>query len=445
MARLLPLLLLTACRERAPELPVDSGASPFVLGDPITTVGSAQESFQVEWMDAAMIDGSRGLVVGQGGFMTVSLDGPELLTYVNAERAYRVAIDGDRAYLATRVHGVYAVDLSDPVNPVPARTVPVNAGFHEDIAADGGRVLLGALDEGAILLNDALSPLAVLPADYAVGVALWENRALVADGEALVLWNLTELAAPVELARAPLRATGRDIARAGAHVAVAMGGQGVAVFSLVDDALEHRGDLEFPGTSFSVAIDGDDLWIAGWEVAALAWLGEGGPIVRGHEPVQQSAMGVAAADGRALIADWMYATVLASEPGLAGPELHLPERLDLGSAEASLPLPLRNWGALSTEVNIETEGVTLSGDRFTLGPGEQVVPTLRGAGSLRVHSEDPDEPTLSMALGLVELGVGSPHPDFDLAGFVWPETQQRPYRLADAAGEVVMLAYFTTW
>lgn len=448
MRPLLALLALTACKgadPAAPESPADSGAALFSLGDPVLTVGNVQESMRIEWMDAAIFDENLGLVVGQGGFMTMGLDPPAILAKVEAERAYRVAVDGHIAYLATRIHGVYSLDLSDPSHPWMSQTRAISEGFHEDIAADAGRVLVGALDDGAILLDPALDTLGVIPASYAFGVALQGDRALVADDDALVLWDISDPAAPVELNRAALRATGRDIAWQGEQVAVAMGGQGVAVFSLAEDTLEHRGDLEFPGTSYSVSIDGDDLWIAGWEVAALAWLGEGGPVVRGHEPVQQSAMGVSARDGEALVADWMFATVLSSVPGVAGPELHVPERIGLGSEGASVALPLRNWGALPMEITLEAQGVSVSGDHFNLAPGEQATPVLTGTGSLKVRSDDPDEGSLSVDVYLAELGIGSPHPDFDLAGFTWPDRQQRPYRLADAAGQVLMLAYFTTW
>lgn len=448
MNPLLALLALAACKggpSPAPESSTDSGAAIFSLGDPILTVGNVQESMRIEWLDAAITGDNLGIVVGQGGFMTMGLDPPEILAKLEAERAYRVAVDGHFAYLATRIHGVYSVDLSNPSQPRISQTHAISEGFHEDIAADAGRVLVGALDDGAILLDPALETLGVIPASYAFGVALQGDRALVADDDALVLWDITDPTAPAELNRAALRATGRDIAWQGEHVAVAMGGQGVAVFSLEGDTLEHRGDLEFPGTSFSVSIDGDDLWIAGWELAALAWLGEGGPVVRGHEPVQQSAMGVGARGGKALVADWMFATVLGSVPGVAGPELHVPERIGLGSPEATVALPLRNWGAFPLEISLEAQGVNLSADHFNLAPGEQVAPVLGGVGSLKVRSDDPDESSLSIDVYLAELGIGSLHPDFDLAGFTWPELQQRPYRLADAAGQVLMLAYFTTW
>ena len=53
----------------------------------------------------------------------------------------------------------------------------------------------------------------------------------------------------------------------------------------------------------------------------LAYLGGEEPVVLGHEDVAQSALGIGASNGRAVVADWFFVSMLERQEGLAGPEL----------------------------------------------------------------------------------------------------------------------------
>lgn len=437
----------TAVDDTAPIGPID-----LDWGDPITTLGSERISMAVEWMDAVILEGGAlGVVVGQGGFAVISMDDASVLYQEEAERGYRVDLDGDVAWIATRQHGVFQLDLSDPEAPRRGPRFEVGAGYHEDISADDGRVLIGGQESGALFYDDTGRRLGQIPADYAFGVALDGDRALIADGAVLELWDVSDLADPQPLAQAPLPATGRDISWSGGRAAVALGGAGAIAFEVDDDALTEIGTFALPGSVFSVALDRELLWIGAWEVVGLAWLGEGGPVMLGHERPHQSAMGLTARGGKALVADWQNHTVMEAQVGLAGPELHLADRIwfSEGGGERQ-QVTLTNWGAFDLSLHFQdAPGFALSEVDFTIAPGDSAVlqiEALEGTdGVLAFTSDDPDEEEGQARLEFARSTLGQVHPDFELPGFVHPDTQTRPYRLSENRGRVTFLAYWTTW
>lgn len=427
---------------------------PLVLGDPIETVDGELEPY-VEWLDAVVIDKTRAIVAGVSGWAWYDLENHVRLAEHSSGRTYRVAVDRDtqRAFFATRADRIVVVDVStDTPTPVD---LPgwVTEGFHEDISADGGVVLLGALDEGLVVMDSDLNRLATVPADTAFGVSILDGRGLFADGDELVLLDLSEPSNPVELDRASLRGTGRDIDFDGADVAVAMGGSGVDVFEVVDDALVATGELDVPGSAFGVSLDGDWLWVAAWEVTALAWLGDGGPVVVGHEDPLQSAMGIGAYEGVVAVADWQSLTVLQHNEGLAGPELHDPSPIwvESGSTE-NVAVVITNWGALELELSLTTTSdFELSTGSLSLSPSGSEVIQLTPPGDqgeqavIDYTSNDPDETSGQIVVRAKSTQIGSTHPDFELLGFTPPETALSTYALSDYLGQVVLLDYFTTW
>jgi len=439
----------------------------LTLGDPIARTGSDQEGFY-EYMDVAILDEDRALMVGQGGFCVVSLEDGEILVEGDAKRAYGVSLDGGTAWLSTRTHGLYALDVSDPLAPteVAERFLPdpVDMPHHEAIAysedlGENGLIALAWRDRGVPLFDPDDGTLGWIEAESATGVALWGDRLLVLDAVStesgtqpqLVLYSLVDLDDPEELARVDLGGTGRDVVTDGTHVAVALGGEGAEVFTLDGDELEFSGALSMPGFATRVALDGDDLWIAAWEVAALAWLGEGGPVIVGHETADQSAMSVGARDGRALVGDWKQTTALQRVAGVGGPELVMARSVAFqeGDTEARTT-ELWNGGAfdLSLDFEVDEGGYAVSQPSLSLAPGERallvVEPPETGAvdGELAWTSDDPDELTGHLKFTTSTLGVGSTHSDFSLPVFTWPDTQLDTVELSDFSGKVVFLAYW---
>ncbi len=441
--------------------PASSTSLPgFEWGDPISLISVAgqgpstsgkPEGAVYEWLDGVVLNEEIALLTGQGGLITVDIPSGEITWQDQTiERGYRVDADGDLAAVGPRISPPIIVDLSAPNTPVVGDTIELFSGYHEDIAVDDGRILIGWLDNGAVLVDAQGALLSVLEADDAFAVGLEGERAVVTDDDELILWDVSDPTAPQVLDRVTLSGHGRDIAFDGQHLAVAMGGADVAVFSVADDVLTHLGALDLPGSSFSVSLDGDYLWIGAWEVVGLAWLGDGGPVMLGHEPPGANAMAVAAGAGRAVVADWYYATTMELNAGLAGPEIVVPEALWF-TGDSAQSVAFENGGAFDLEVTMAPgDGFKTSETSLTLRPGERysvaVTPPAGGAEStLEWTSNDPDEPAGQVALNQANQSIGAAHEDFELLGFSWPDGAKELHRLSDQRGSVVFLAYYALY
>jgi hypothetical protein len=441
-----------------PETDADSGEGPVppTGDDPILTTGRDRPEGELmyEFVDAAMIDDTWAIAVGQGGFAIVDIRDASLPVVEGERRALRVDTDGQLAALSTRDNSMPLVDVSDPTAPRkldPLRFDRVDAP-SEDVSVDDGRILVAFRQAGAQVWNADNEHLVTIPADDAFAVALRGDRALITDGAALELWDLSDLGAPALLTSATLPAEGRDLSWEGEHVAVGMGGAGTSVWRLVDTTLTERGTLRTPGSALSVAVDGDRLWIGAWEVAALADLAAEPPVVLGHETPTWSAMAVAAAGGRALIADWYSVTSLEAVDGARGPELVPPPDLYF-STEAVGPEAaiFENGGTEPLELRFELEGggFTFEPERLELEPGafgSVVLTPEDGWGgaraSLEWESNDADEAEGVVELAPADAGVGTPHVDFTLQGYQLPDESLQSFAFADTRDKVVVLVYW---
>lgn len=445
----------TPVGDSTPSVDTGDGTNPLTHGDPITTYETTSGDF-AEWMDAEVLEDGRTVLIGVTGLAIVDTETGEALRLPEGHgdgRAYRLAVDNDIVYMASRADSIRRVDISgdDPVFMDNGPGTQPTTGYHEDISAEGGIVLLGGLDEGLKVLDDTLQTLATVEATSAFGVKKFGDRGLYTDADELVLLDLTDPTNPVELDRLTTAGTGRDIDVEGTRVAVAMGGSGVEIFRLEDDKLLSRGTLTLPGSAFGVDVDGDWAWIAAWETVGLAWLGAGGPVMVGHEDPVQSAMGLGARDGVAVIGDWMNITYMKRAGDFMGPEVHDPGPI-LYQQGATDPLPVlyTNYGAetLEMELSIGSDW-SLSETSLTIEPGasELVTATPGATQTMRIDwtSNDPDEATGHTNLDTATTGVGTTHPDFSLLGFTPPETATDTYSLSDYAGTNVFIAYFTTW
>jgi hypothetical protein len=420
------------------------------LGDPLEiSEGLSYPGW--EFLDGAILEDGRLLAVGQGGWMLADPATGGRTSSGDIDRVYRLALDGDLAYAASRTGRVTQLKLGSG-NPEQGAREKVSEGYHEDIAADDGRVLVGAQEEGALLLDEQLRRVATVPASFAGGVALLGDVGLMTDDDELVLLDMSS-STPVELERAALRGRGRDIAFDGANVAVAMGSEGVDVFELSDGALVYSGPLDMPGSAFSVTLDGDMLYVAAWEVIVAAWLGGDRPVVVGHEEPHHSAWAVAARDGVLAVMDWGTLTPMTLNEGVAGAEVHPPDQVWV-PPESTDPfsVPLTNYGAFELELELDGGGsVDVSPPSLTLAPGEQGVFTLtpsspwKGQRDLQLSTNDPDERNAQLKLRETEGSIGAVHPEMMLEGFVPPSASTEVYDLADYRGKPVFIAYFTTW
>ncbi|MFT5683285.1 MAG: hypothetical protein ACI8RZ_004216 [Myxococcota bacterium] len=467
------LPLLIACTGADPEPaenPADSGVSledtgdttappdGFTLGDPITTTGFMLDVVTgYEWTDAVMLDASTALLGGVTGYGIFDVDTAELIGDYREARSYRVDAHNGLAIVVERTEPPLVIDVSDPRNPSDhARgSGDMRDGTaYQDVAIHDGLILIGWQEQGARFFSDRLNELGTFPGEQVFAVELFEDRALITDLDALILLDVTDPSAPTEITRTDLPGEGRDLSVSGSHVAVGMGGLGVMVFDLTDDVLTPRGQVTPPGSSTGVSIDGDYLWIAGWEQVALAWLGEGGPVVLGHEEPSQSAMGIGAGFGRAVVGDWYAASALAVNEGVGGPELVIEDTLWFTEGGSSQSIRIRNNGIFDLTLSLEapTTGFSAEAADLTLAPGESHTLTItppdtrdEGPGLLAYTSNDPDEQSGVIELDWTSLGVGSTHPDFSMQGFTLPDKTLSTFTLSDYEGQAVYLAYWAMY
>jgi len=444
----------------------DSGdAPPITYSDPILPLGESlvaadgDTPYKYEVVEAVVIGDGQALLFGEGGWVrldvaTGSAEHLEDLTGLRLQ-GLRASLDEStsRVWVVTSGRTVYSVDASDPRAPRTDDALDVGFERLEDVAADGGRVLIAAGVSGAALYRaegSALESQQAIAADEATAAALWGDRALIADGEALVLLDVS--GAPAALDRLELGATIRALDVQGDQVAASLGAAGAALLSVAGDALAetHRFDA-LPGGSFSVSLDDDWLWIGSWEEVALAWLGDGGPAVVGTEPTSQWAIGVASEGGRAAVAGWSVVAGMEAVEGAGGPEILAQEIARLPAEGGGGVALFQNLGAAPLELSWSAvEGAwRVAPGSLTVAPGDaEVVPFEADAGAedgaLSWVSDDPDEPAGEVLLTQATNGVGEPHPPFKVQGFTWPDAALSSYSLSDADGPL-LLVYFASW
>ena len=433
-------------------------AAHFAVGDPIVERWTASESGSgldlLEWVDAVVLTAELGMVTGEGGWATVDLQTGELLTLAEMDRGYVVDADADHAVVGERIYGLTVLDLSDPAVPTVRAEHQPYEGYHEDVALDGELVLVGYHDDGGLLLDLDLNELATIPAADAFAVGLSGDRAVLTDGDELGLWDVSDPTAPVALDAVEMTASGRDIAFDGDTVAVGLGGRGVGVYAVEDDALVHRGDLPVAGSAFSVSLDGDYLWIGAWVTLAGAWVGVGDVGILGHAAATESAMGLGAGHGMALVADWQHHTAFDLVEGVAGAELVIQEKVYFGEGSTDgVALRVENHGVFDLDFvpGTPSDGWSWDTEDLSLGTGEGATLVLRPdgtstGGSLPYTSTDPDEEAGDVELLAATQSVGSKHAAFSLESFTWPDDSKEIRSFdPDSHEGVLFLAYFSLY
>ncbi|NOY28268.1 MAG: hypothetical protein GXP62_20605 [Oligoflexia bacterium] len=430
-------------------------------GDPIEVYGSYSNDFELfsEFTGAAIIDDDQAILVGVSGFALANRNDGSWSTTWTGERSTRVDVGGDWAWVITGSNGFYPVDLSDIANPDPWSTMYGAGSWTYDVAATDSLVAIAYGADGvwlwraADLLSNIASPIAVIDADDATAVDIIGDSLAMVDGSTLAMWDISDPTAPTQQDLVDLNAGGMDVAASDDWVAVGLGGSGVQAFSRSDAGLEEVGWFPVPGSATGVALDGDNLWAAAWGIVALARLTPDGVAVLGHEDATESAFGIDARDGMAIVADWFHSTALHQVDGVGGPEVDLAEELWFAQDEEdSERLEIRNYGIFDLTVDLSDPGSPYSVDTttVTLAPGDTKYVIVDSAGTggdgtLSWTSNDPDEGSGYISLKRANQSVGSVHSDFNLDGFTWPDPTVDTFSLADTKGKVTFLAYWATF
>ena len=434
----------------------DAPMPDWKLGDVLVETANLdlEEDYFFEGVDALAIDDTYAFMTGQGGWYAFDMANAEEVMFRAGERGYDLAYDAslDRVYVGTRYSSVYCVDVSDP----PDFAMDASCGVasdkeYEDIAADGGLVLLAAQSGGARLYDSDGDPIGTLDGDDASGVGLYDGRAVVVDGDELVYWDLSDTDAPTELDRLELDASGGDVAFDGSRVLVAMGAEGVAVVDIDGDTLVDRDSFDVQGSANQVALDGNYAYSASWTGFEVAWVGTDGPLVLGHEDAVQLAFGIAAQGGNVAVADWFHARSFTHDRSLAGPEIDAPDYVYFTESSGSEAFTIKNAGAMDLDVELAVDDdYVLDTDEMTLVPGEAatVVVTANGEpadGPIVLTTNDPDEPTLEVRATWGQNLLGTTIENFEMTGFEWPSKTKEAYRSSDYYGKVIFLAFWAEY
>ena len=432
--------------------------SIFVEGDALTLTGVngfapsefvEQPTEMVEWIDAAILSEDVGVLAGQGGFATVSLSNGEILGRGIQFRYYHVAVGDGLGVFSQKGGSTDVWDLSNPSNPAQTFSLPNTAHVPVDVAIGGGNILIASREDGTMVYDYTGTYRQTIPAETeSVAVDIADDWIVICDGAVLQLYD-TQYVLRSEIALAGV-AKNVDIDQN--RVAVALGGAGVQTFQIEEGELLSHGQAQPSGTVFSVSLDEDWLWMGAWSSVALGYLGGDSLMLVSREKTLDSAMGVAAINGKAIVADWFFSVSMLHHREYSGAAAVLPVSMSFPESDATSQfLRVSNEGGmpLSFEITSISDGFTVEGETVLSVPvGEQsgfwvTSPSQSwSTGYAEWKSNDPDAPTGRVQFVSASAGVGSLHPDFSLPTIQWPDGSLQTSRLSDFEDKVVFLAFW---
>ena len=419
------------------------GLSP---GLPVVLESSIETEEFMEYLDVALLGDGRALLGANNGWSVLDVAAMRF-THVDfspARSVWRVAADpaAGRAYLGTQFDDVKVLDIrSDP--PVLERTLRTWRGWHGDLSADSGRVLVAALDDGAWLIDGGSGETLGQISTHATAVMLDGDRAWVAGTQTVGLYDLSDPSSPTLLADAALPAPAVDAAGDGDRAVFALGAAGVVGLRFDGTGLTLSPVFDTDGAAYGVAADGEAVWAASWRAVSVGRWTDAGPEWLGEAASPMFAMGVDAQDGTAVAADWMLASRYQGDLSLGGPELRMVERIDLPDAGAqSVSLRVENAGIGELSVVWSGEGAPAP---LSLCPGASATVAVEAAAvplELSYEANDLDESTGVISILESSAGLGTVHTDFTLEAIQAGSAESAPWSLSEYAGELVYIAWF---
>ena len=423
-----------------------SGSHPFSDGGHI----AAENDGEHRYFGTAMIDADHALVSGNIGILVMALDTvTELSLGDDTRQGYRVAYDPDRqiAWMGKAKEPVLIqFDASDLHAVVMVEDYHDEVGLTEHLSAEQGRVLVGT--EGRAVLVDADTGLtAKFDTGSSYGVGMVGDRAIIADGNLIGLWDLSDPTAPSLIDQIEAGDLGWDVAFDGTRAAVSLGSSGVDIFEVTDDVLSLTTHFDLPRSNYDVAMDGDHLWIAGWSGTWIADLAADPPALLGEDPALALSWTLTAGWGRALVGEFDIAHVLEQRDG-GGPEISVTEEVLFPvDGPRWMSFEIRNDGLSTLKAALEPVGCLTSTLEVAPEPGEREVLEVVltgpiGEASLTWYSNDPDEGTGHVDMIEANDIIGLPHPPFEESAFTWPVEDLGPVTQEDFLGKVTFLNYF---
>ncbi|MBM3326794.1 MAG: hypothetical protein FJY65_07415 [Calditrichaeota bacterium] len=423
-------------------------------------------NFFVHSLDVEL-HGDLALVSGYGGLMLYDVAG-DAITFLGrfapggggrgSGVPYNATARGTVAFAAAREYGWYVVDISNPAAPSEIARWD-EAGKSVENFAIRDDLLAVSMHRDGVWFFDAADPARLEPLGELADLNnTWcvrfndDGVMFIADDEGgLVVATFDGENANV-LARVETSGAAIDIRLNGDRCAVACGAMGVDLFDVSEPGNPRRlSNINTPTYAGHIGFDGSLIAVADWnEVLVYDASDPEHPFLDGRRPTETRAMGVDLRGDQVFVADWRDFLGLRYGP-VAGADIDVStRRISPGAAERiDTTLAVFNTGGSNLNVRVVNgNAANFSADPvvFTVAPDETVAVAIAydvsaDDATINIRSNDRDESTLAITLdGNGGLGVGSEAPDFTA-----PLLDGGQYHLADMAGRVQLLIFWTSW
>lgn len=378
-------------------------------------------------------------------------------------KANCVRAQGSYVYFTTyNQKGLFVVSIYNPSNPLSLGAVTNSDNFLlENLDVDGNTLAVCAHTDGVLLydISSQSNPVysATIPTNNSWTVVLDNGYAFVADNDKILTVDISILNSPEQVGELQLTNAVKGLAIDDGFLYVALGSDGVDIYTLNDpENLQFLDNYNTTTMANRLATFDDKLAVADWDdVEILEFDGNSLNLV-GHKNTGNRTMAIAAKDNFVYSIEW--ASIQTFEFGeIEGPDM------DLSTWELNYPY-VEPGSLYSLFVNVINNGnsiLTIS-DNYTthsdfeivnplssLNPGQtQTVEILynatnsNAAGAYRIYSNDPDEPEIICETnGNIDgANVGEPAPDFNLD---YVANGSGSYQLSEHLGDIIVIAFFS--
>ena len=362
----------------------------------------------------------------------------------------------------TSSNGIYKVNISNPSSPQNLGNIPNTSNLIlENLDIEDNTMAVCAHTDGVLLfdISNPSSPIRIttIETGNAWAVALKNQIAYIADSQNILIVDVTNLEEPLTLGSILTSNSIKDVAESDGFLYVALGSDGVDIYSLEDpNSPQFLDNYNTTTLAHRISPFGNKIAVADWDdIEVLEWNGEALNQV-GFKNTTKRTMGIATKEGFIYSAEWASVHIL--EFGeVSGPDL------DLSTSE--LNYNYTNPGetsSLSLEVFNNGHETLIINDNYTtdpqfviinpltqLLPGEsQIVEIVYNAsntnasGSYRIYSNDPDElEIICETNGNIDgANVGQPAPDFTLE---YVANGSGSFTLSEHLSQIIVLAFFS--
>lgn len=372
--------------------------------------------------------GEAGLAV----FALSDLDAPAAPVGVldTPGEARRVALSQGLAFIADREKGLRILDVTPPTAPAPRGSLLLPDEAWDVAVLDGYAYIADWLGGGLVVVDVANpgAPAIVASratAGHAVGVTIKRELLFVAVAgdppqSKMIVYDITNRAAPVELSRLGTAGACWDIAVAGPRAYLACGPAGLEIVDVSNPSLPVRiGSVDTPNWATAVEVSGDFAYIADGTASGVIVADvsdPAGPAIVGRQPGDE-AWDVALAGDRLLVADFRNGLrvldVSRPEWPLAEGSVNLPNLgalIAVGERRAYVTQTDPVWGVqvvdLSDHASPRLEGSLSLEGAWAIAAREPFV-YVGGAYDGRLTVVDVSDPGAPLARGSVVTGAES--------------------------------------